>query len=199
MLLNGLSLRGIPVMSLHLGDEISRTGEPIIDPNSLRIVAFWLNGGQIGGEYGNILEMESVREIASLGMIIDSIDELVSYGDVIRLDKIIDINFSLIGKKVESSKGARLGKVVDYIIDPETFTIMQLIVKRPAMKSFFDSELTIGRSQIKETTDHKIIVKEELADAGSNKDFVPNFVNPFRKEPNFAPAHSQTPDAEDIE
>jgi len=198
MLLNGLSLRGIPVMSLHLGDEISRTGEPIIDPNDLRIVAFWLDGGQIGGEHGNILEMESVREISSIGMIIDSIDELVSRGDVIKLDKIIDINFSLIGKKVESSKGAKLGKVIDYVIDPETFTVMQLIVKRPTIKSFFDSELTIGRSQIKETTDHKIIVKEELA-SNSSQDFVPNFVNPFRKEPNFAPAHSQNPGEEGTE
>lgn len=200
--MNASELRGTPVMSLHLMERLSQLGEPIIDPNDLRIVAFYLDGGQVGGEYGTILEAESIREISELGMIIDSVDELVSRGDVVRLDKVIDIGFSLIGKKVESQKGARLGKVVDYTVELETLQIMQLIVKRPAIKSFLDSELVIGRSHITEVNDHKVIIKngeEGKLRPEDLDDFVPNFVNPFRKEPNFAPVRSQNPDEEDTE
>ena len=202
MLINGSRLYGTQVLSLHLGGAIARTGEPIIDPNDLKIIAFRVSGAQVGGENGDILETQSIREFSNMGMIIDSIDELVKREDIVRLDEIMKLNFRLIGLRVESKDGKKLGKVEDYTIDPENFQIMQLMVKRPILKGFLDPELIIGRSLVTEVTDDKIIVKSEK-DASLKKasadDFVPNFVNPFRREPSFSPAHSQNPDEEDIE
>ena len=202
MLITGSRLAGIEVLSLHLGGPIARTVEPVIDPNELKIVAFTLAGPQVGGENGDILETKSVREFAGAGMIVDSIDELVRREDVIRLDEVMKLNFRLMGLKVETKGGKKLGKVEDYTVDPTTFQIMQIVVRRSAFRGFLDPELIIGRSQIVEVDDYRIIVKEadeKSLKRASSKDFVPNFVNPFRQEPSFAPARSQSPGEEDTE
>lgn len=184
MLLNSSKLIGCPVLSLHLGGPIGAVTSEIIDPNDLKIIALKVNGPQTGNEYGDLLDVRSIREFSNIGMIIDSIDDLVSYGDVIKFDKIIDLNFNLIGLNVKTKKGTKLGKISDYTFDPNSMQIMQFVVKRPIMKSFLDPELIIGRSQIKEVNDYELIVKDEeekVSKDSGKKDFVPNFVNPFRE------------------
>ena len=81
--------------------------------------------------------------------------------------------------------------------------IQQIIVKRPTLKSFVDSELTIHRREIVEITDYKVIVKDDaktIKARAEHEDFVPNFVNPFRKsEQDFAPIQTKTPADKDTE
>lgn len=186
MIVMGSKLVGCPVMSLQVGIEVARTAEPVIEPENLKIIAYSVGGALVGRNDPNILRTEDIREFGSRGMIIDSAEEFVERGDVVKIDKIIGLNFKLLGLKVETKKGAKLGKVSDYTVDPDGFMIMQLIVKRPAMKSLLDPELTIGRSEIVEVTDYKVIVRDEEAPrkieaVKKDADFVPNFVNPFRE------------------
>lgn len=184
MLLNSLRLIGCPVLSLHLGGPIGRVTGEVVDPSDLKIIALNVDGPQTGdGDHGDILDVRSVREFSNIGMIIDSIDDLVSKGEVIKFDEIMDLNFNVIGLAVKTKKGKKLGKIVDYTFDPESMQIMQFIVKRPMMKSLLDPELVIGRSQIKEVNDYELIVKDDeqkIQKESGKKDFVPNFVNPFR-------------------
>ena len=187
MLIDGSKLNNFPVLSLHVGAPIAHTTSQVIDPNNLKLIAFHLSGREVGGENGTILETRDVREFSHLGMIIDSSDDFVNPGDVIKLDKILKLNFSLIGLKVETKKKSHLGKVIDYVIDTDTFEVRQIIVKRPLIKSLNDSELVISRKEIVEVNDYKIIVKDEeetIKKKAIKEDFVPNFVNPFR-EPDF--------------
>jgi sporulation protein YlmC with PRC-barrel domain len=100
----------------------------------------------------------------------------------------MNLNFSLIGLKVVTQDGKKLGKVVDYTLDSGTFMIYQLIVQRPFMSSLMDPELTINRSQIIEIDDFKVTIKHDKAEVKMPKkkkdeveEFVPNFTNPFRK------------------
>ena len=184
MLLNSAKLIGCPVLSLHLGGPIGRVASEIVDPNDLRIIALNVSGPQTGdGDHGDILDVRSIREFSNIGMIVDSIDDLVSKGDVVKFDEIIDLNFNVIGLNVKTKKGKKLGKISEYTFDPESMQIMQFVVKRPFMKSFMDPELIIGRSQIKEVNDYELIVKDEeekIKKESGKKDFVPNFINPFR-------------------
>lgn len=186
MLIIGSRLFNHPVMSLHIGGEAARIMAPIIDPRELKIVAFRVDGPLIGVEAGTILETQDIREVSDVGMIIDSTDVLVNPGEVIRLDEVMKLNFELEGMKVETKSGTKLGKVVDYMVNSKDFMIKQIVVGRPLLKSFLDPELLIGRSQIVEVTDYKIIVKDgdvKTRAEAEAADFVPNFVNPFRKQP----------------
>ena len=190
MLIDGSKLTNFPILSLHMGMPIAHITEPIIDPHKLQIVAFHLTGPEVGGENGTILDARDIREFSNLGMIIDSSDSFINPGDVIRLDDIIKLNFSLVGLKVETKKGSKLGRVTGYTFEPSTLSIHQLIIKRPALKALTDPELVIPRSEIVSIDDYKVIVKDEekeIKQKAVKEDFVPNFVNPFR-EPDFAPS-----------
>ena len=199
MLLSYTTLLNHPVLSLHVGGEIARLGLPIIDPDDLKVIAYTVDGPLVGkGEVGNILMTRDIRETDKIGAIIDSIDVLVNRDDVVKLDQVMKINFRLIGHKVVTKRGSHLGKVIDFTLNPDTFMIQQLIVKRPMAKSFFDPELLIGRSEVVEIDDYKLTVKDEEAKIRekAREDFKADFVNPFRQQ-RLATIDSQSPDEQD--
>ncbi|MBQ9016918.1 hypothetical protein IJ103_01550 [Candidatus Saccharibacteria bacterium] len=196
MLVDRTQLIRCPVMSLHVGQMIAETLEPIIDPNDLKIVGFVVGGGVVGGEIGNILRTESIREYSDVGMIVDSEDVFVSRIDVRKIDEVMSYEFQLVGLKCVTKKGTKLGKVIGYTVDLTTYDIMQVIVQRPVLKAFLDPELIIPRKEIIEVDDYKITVKDEedkIRKRATKEDFVPNFINPFR-QPNFSTADNQSPD-----
>lgn len=192
MLVTNSKLIGTPILSVQASGPIASVTSPIIDPNNLKIIAFNITGPVVNAT-NNILDTSSIREYSSLGMVIDSEDELVGPDDVIKIQKVLELNFNLIGLKVETKKGSKLGHITDFTANSDDFMIQQIIVKRPLVKSFVDPELTIHRREIIEITDTKVIVKDEekvIKARAAKEDFVPNFVNPFRTDPNFA--HSET-------
>ena len=183
MLVNGSSLIGRNIMSLQVSDAVAVVTGVVIDPNDLRVIAFVVDGPEVGGEVGNILDTRSVREFSALGFIIDSTDELVEREDVVKINEIMALNFNLEGLRVETRKKSRLGRIIDYTVETGSMMVQQLIVKRPLRKSLMDPELTIGRSQIVEVNDYAVVVRDEekkIQAKAASEDFVPNFVNPFR-------------------
>ena len=196
MLVYASRLIGTPVLSVQAGGRIAVIAEPIVDPDNLKIIAFKLAGPLIAKSSANILDVRSIREYSNYGIVIDDIDELIEKDDVVKISDVLRLNFALNGLKVETKKGSKLGKIEDYTLTSEDFIVQQLIVKRPIIKSFIDPELTIPRKEIIEITDYKIIVKDEekaIKIKAEKEEFVPNFVNPFRKsEQDFAPAEAKS-------
>ncbi|MBR3322980.1 PRC-barrel domain-containing protein [Candidatus Saccharibacteria bacterium] len=191
MLLVGSKMLGMPVVSLHVGGIIANTKEAVIDPEDLRIIAYTLDGPLVkkDPEVGDILSSDDVREVSDAGFIVDSTDRFVERGDVVHFDEVMDLRFNLVGLKVVTQDGKKIGKVSDYTLDSSTFMIYQLIVQRQFMSSLIDPELTINRSQIVEIDDFKVTIKHDKAQIKVPKEkkkkeeeeFVPNFTNPFRK------------------
>ena len=202
MLIYASKLIGAPILSMQSTGPIGTISSAIVDPDSLKIIAFFIEGPLIRGAE-NILDAKSIREYSKFGCVVDSIDELVAKDDVVKISKILDLNFSLIGLKAETKKGSHLGKVSDFTVTSDNFTVQQLIVRRPIMKALIDPELTIPRKEIIEINDYKVIIKDEektIKEKAATEDFVPNFVNPFRKtEPARSPARTRTPVDTDTE
>lgn len=167
-------------MGLQTGGELARTSREIIDPATLEIVAFELEGPLLS-EHPSLLRIADVREFSDIGIIVDSSDEFVGLGDVIKLKDIYDLGFELIGKQVIDEKREKLGKVIAYTIDTVGFMVQQLSIKRPLLKSFNDTELLIHRSQIVEVNDEAIIVKSDAATVSEpTATPLPSYHNPFR-------------------
>jgi len=202
LLVASSKLIGMAVLSVQDSRRIATISSVIIDPDSLKIIAFRVYGAT-NAEGGNILDARSIREYSHIGVVIDSADEFVSDGDVVKIKKVLELNFNLIGLKVETKKHSKLGKISDFTVTVDNFSVQQIIVKRPSIKSFLDPELTIPRSEIVEVTDYKVIVRDEekvIKERALNEDFVPNFVNPFRKtESSPAPNHIESPADTDTE
>lgn len=200
MLIYNSRLLNMPVLSVQDSGKIGTISNTIVDPDSLKIIAFRVHGA-IGSDGGNILDAQSIREYSEFGLVIDSTEELVRDDDIVKIKNVLELNFNILGLKVETKKGSKLGKVLDFTVSSDNFSVAQIIVKRPAVKSFLDPELIIPRAEIVEITDYKIIVRDEekvIKERALKEDFVPNFVNPFRKtEQTPAPNHIENPASQD--
>ncbi len=180
MLIAGSRFLHSPVMGLQTGGELARTRREIIDPATLTIIAFELEGPLLA-EQPSFLRIADVREFSDIGIIVDSSDEFVGLDDIVRFKDIYDLHFDMIGKHVLDEKKHKLGKVTSYTIDTVGFMIQQFSVKRPLLKSLTDTELLIHRSQIVEVNDTSIIVREDTADITDPATTpLPSYHNPFR-------------------
>jgi uncharacterized protein YrrD len=174
-----------PVMSLQTGSQLASLGEPIIDPRKLTVVAFYVTGPQLD-EAGSLLHVTDIRELSDIGAIVDSSDSLMAPDGLVRLQEIIDFNFKLIGTKVEDEHGHHLGKVDDFALEAETYSIQQIYTKPSLLSSFTATTNIIHRNQIVSVTNEKIVVKSPTITENVQQAAGQAFVNPFRgtQQPN---------------
>ncbi len=184
MLVLGSRFHNTPIMSLQTGAELARTKRALIDPRDLTISAFELEG-QLLTEHPSFLRVNDIREVSAVGMIIDDSDEIVGLDDVIKLKKLHDLNFELIGMPVVDQHRRKLGKVQDYTTESHGFVIQQIQVKRGMLRSITDTGLLIHRSQIVEINDHQIIVKstgkKQVVEPVQQATEKLEYSNPFRQ------------------
>ena len=179
MLLPHTKIENIPVMSLQTGGELARTARPIIDPRNLSIIAFELTGEHLDVT-PSLLLIQDIREISSMGYIVDSSDEFVGVEDVIKVHEVYNFDFRLLDIPVIDRRKHKLGTVSGFAYETDSFEIQQLNVKRPFFKSFTDTEKLVHRSQIVAIQDDAIVV--ESLDQSSTQPLprLSNYSNPFR-------------------
>lgn len=183
MLISGERLLDAPVLGLQTGGELARTREAVIDPANLEILAYELVGPLLDTD-PSLLRVADVREFSDIGLIVDSSDEFVSPGDIIKLGDVYQLHFTLVGMPVVDEKGRKLGKVNGYTVDTASFLVHQLSVKRPFLQSLNDTELLIHRTQITEINNDAIVVHSEAEIPEPLMESVKtSYVNPFRKKP----------------
>ena len=182
MLLLSDRFLGTPVMSLQTGSQIAVTKEPIIDPRRLNIVAFYCEGSSLDFNPA-ILHTADIREFSEIGIIVNESEDLMPPDDLIRLQEILSYEFTLPECKVLDTNDQKLGKVGDYAVDPESYFVQKLYVKRPLLKSLNDAELVIDRKQIVEVNKGEIIVRAPTVEAREKTPLkvAEEFTNPFRK------------------
>ncbi len=170
----------VPVMSIQTGTQLAQTSGVIVDPRTLTVVAFLVSHNMESREQ-TILYPEDIREQSNIGMIVDSSDSLMTLDGLVRLQEIIDFDFELVGTVVENESGKRLGKVFDYAIDGDTFSIQQIYTKPTLLKSISSTGLTIHRSQVVTVTNERLVVKDAtIKDEARQPATSRSFVNPFR-------------------
>jgi uncharacterized protein YrrD len=195
MLITGSRLINAPVMGLQTGSELARTSKAIIDPKTLEIVAYELEGPLLN-EHPSLLRIADVREFSDIGLIVDSSDEFVALDDIIKLKEVYELNFSPLGMHVVDENHHKLGKVDSYTIETGAFLIQQLIVKRPLLKSLNDAQLLIHRTQITEINNHEIIVHSQAEIPEPALEAMRNgYTNPFRKNQQAEQMHQSSRDS----
>lgn len=146
-----------PVFSLRTGTQVATTLNPIINPNNLKIEGFYCKAS---GRQRKILVTQDIRDVLPQGMVINDEDVLAETGDLIRLKEIMDINFELIGKQVQTVSRHKLGKISDYATETQSMIIKKLYVAQPIYKNLRGGDLSIDRTHIVEITNKKIVVRD---------------------------------------
>ncbi len=166
-------------MGLQTGKELARTSVAVVNPHNLSVIAYRVAGPHLDYD-PSYIRCADIREMGNLGMIIDSSDEFLEPDDIINDKAVYDMEFELEGKHVIDDHKAKVGKVIDYVVDIDSFVIQQLVVKRPLLKSFNDDELLIHRGQIVEVNDDTIIIKSGEVKKEASVTASRHYVNPFR-------------------
>lgn len=151
------------VMSLRTGTAVASVGQPIINPNNLKIEGFFcedaFNKEQL------ILLYQDIRELLPQGFVVDDVDVLVLPSELVRLKELLDMNFQLINKPVETQSKEKIGKVADYATDIDSMFIQKLYVSRSVLKSLTTGQLSVDRNNIIEITNRRVIINDLLKTA----------------------------------
>lgn len=93
-------------------------------------------------------------------IIIDSHESLSEPNELLRHQEILNHPFSLLGCRVVTQSGKRLGKVKDFSVDMQHFVVSKLNVVAPIWMLPFNSKFLIDRSDIVDIEKSKIVVKD---------------------------------------
>lgn len=151
------------VMSLRTGTPVANVGQPIINPNNLKIEGFYCE--DIFNKEQLVLLYQDIREILPQGFVVDDADVLVQPSELVRLREILELNFQLAGKPVETQSKQKVGKVADYATEIETMFIQKLYVSRTMLKSLTTGQLSVDRNNIVEITNRRIVINDLLKTA----------------------------------
>lgn len=157
MLVSVERLIGSPVLSLQTGQSICTIEKVIIDPNNFCIAAFYVRGRGLAFQPA-VLFAQDIREYAELGAIVDSIDNIVSPRDMVRLNQVISLRFEVIGLKVFTEDGTKLGKVSDCVVNTINYDIEQVRVQPGLWASLATTGLIVHRNQIIRLEPDRLIV-----------------------------------------
>lgn len=175
-------LIGVPIMSLQTGTELARTVDVVLDPRRMKVTAFYVDGPLLE-THPSVLHPADIREFSDIGFIVDNSERLMTTEGLVRLQAIIDLDFQLNGMKVIDEQKHKLGKVIDYIVEPDGFTIQQLYIQAPLLRNLSTATHVIKRSQIVTVRKDVIVVKSTaITDTASEpaSQTAQAFVNPFR-------------------
>lgn len=148
----------LPVMSLRTGGKVAQTTRVIINPNNLRIEGWYCQDSL--SHQTLILLAKDVRDFVPQGIAVNDHEDLSEPTELVRLQKILELDFELLGKSVVTNHKRKLGKVSDYAFDAGSMTIQKIYVSRPVYRSLTDGQLIIDRMQIIEINNHRILVRD---------------------------------------
>lgn len=96
-------------------------------------------------------------------------NSLSEYDDVVKIKESLLNNPKIIGAKVETESGQKLGKVTDATIDFRLLSLERLFVASSSLVSFLSSDLIIPAKKIIEIKKNKIIVSDKYLKVPSKK------------------------------
>ena len=163
MLQLSASLINKSILSLRTGMPIATIVAPIFNPNNLKIEGFYCQDRFDKREL--VLLYQDIREMLPQGYVVNDHDVLVEPQELVRLKDILELQFELIGKQVETISKQKVGKVSDYATETETMYVQKIYVAQSILKSFTGGSLSIDRNQINEITPRRIIINDLLKTA----------------------------------
>lgn len=146
------------VLSLRTGTAVATITGMIINPDNLKVEGFYCEDRF--DKKRLILLYQDIRDILAKGYVIDDFDSLVEPDELVRLQKVMSLNFQLIGKQVVTVDKQKVGKVSDFATETTTMFIQKIYVSQSLLKSFTGGSLSIDRTQINEITPKRVIINE---------------------------------------
>ena len=147
-------VKGLPVITMAEGRQVGKIDDLVIDPE--RKAVGWLrlhSGGMIGGER-RWVPTSAVHGVGEHAITINTEADVLTPADAPEALALVKAKRTVIGSKVLTESGERVGEVGDYEFDPDTFAVTSLSIP-PTMNTVGeiltiagDKVLTIGEDMI---------------------------------------------------
>ena len=146
------------IFSLESGEDVANISGMVVNPNNLKIEAFYVSSPFI--TYDAVVFASDIRESNLDGFVVDGMKNLVPLdSNLIRLQKIINLNFKIDELKVQNSDGKKIGKIKEYVFNDSAFEITKIYVAEKSLKSkILDKVTTVKRSQVAKISNQRMIV-----------------------------------------
>ncbi len=151
------NLLNIPILSLRTSEQVGIAVRPLINPTNLKIEAWYASGSN--KKELLLLPASEIREVSRYGIIVNDTDAITETDELVRFKELLSVDFQLLQKPVVTEANEKLGKVEEYAADIDSMYIQKLYLAPSLLKSFTKERLVIGRQQIVEITDKKIVVR----------------------------------------
>jgi sporulation protein YlmC with PRC-barrel domain len=151
------------VLSLRTGTPIATVLAPIINPDNLKVEGFYCQDRFDRRQL--ILLYQDIRDMLPKGYVVNDHDVLTEPEELVRLKKVLDLQFDLVGKPVVTTSKQKVGKVTDYATEVETMFIQKIYASQSILKNLTGGSLSIDRNQINEITPSRIIINDLLKKA----------------------------------
>lgn len=110
-----------------------------------------------------VIPASEIKGVGDKFILARDFKSLTEIEDVIRVKKTLDEKIEILGSKVETESGQKLGKVENATIDLKLLCLEKIYVNPPLSISFLSKQLIIPSSKIIEIQKKKIIVTDEFA------------------------------------
>jgi len=147
-----------PILSLRTGTVIGQTITPVINPDNLKIEGFYAQ--DYASRKQLILLSQDIRDVLPQGLVVNDQEVLTEPDELVRLHRLLETHFELLGKPVVTTSRDKVGKVSDFSTEVETMYIQKIYVTQSLFKNFTGGNLGVDRSQIVEITDKRIIIND---------------------------------------
>ena len=146
------------IFSLESGEDVANISGMVVNPNNLKIEAFYVSSPFI--TYDAVVFTSDIRESNLDGFVVDGMKNHVPLdSNLIRLQKIINLNFKIDELKVQNSDGKKIGKIKEYVFNDSAFEITKIYVAEKSLKSkILDKVTTVKRSQVAKISNQRMIV-----------------------------------------
>ena len=136
-------VKGLPVITMAEGKQIGKVDDLVIDPE--RKAVGWLrlhSGGVLGGERLWV-STEAVHGVGEHAVTINAEADARAPADAPEALALVKAKREIIGNKVMTENGERVGEVRDYEFNPDTFALTSLSIP-PSMGLAGDTLMIAG-------------------------------------------------------
>ena len=133
---------------------------PIINPDNLKVEGFYCQDRFDKKQL--VLLYQDIRDVLPQGYVINDHDVLSEPEELVRLKKVMELEFDLIGKQVVTTSKEKIGKVSDYATETGSMYIQKIYVAQSLLKTLAGGSLSIDRTQIQEITPRRVVINDLL-------------------------------------
>ena len=128
MFIEAKKLINLPVAAMDTSSKVGTIREILVDPENGRLLGFLIKTGGFWGS-PKVLSAVDIREFDPNGIVTDSIENIVSSKEIVRINEVLAKKIILLGMKAKTQSGKRLGVVENFLLDTETECVVKYYLK----------------------------------------------------------------------